>query len=349
MATAYHDEAVRRRLECLRAKRGKRIEGFERDNVTLHLKKVIQDQSHALEHVLNFFPEKAHELVQKILSIKGRIVITGMGKSGIVAQKLAATFSSLSITSFFLHPSDAMHGDIGGVGDSDLCIVLSKSGAGSELEQLVPVLMAKKVFTVLISCAPGALAKKCDLSIVLPLEKEAGKLALAPTSSSTIMMVFGDAVALVASSYMGFSRKDFARNHPGGSLGKTLLLTCKYFMHTHADLPLVFTTTPFKDLILIITQKKLGIGIVIDQSHEVLGVITDGDIRRAYEEFDSALFNKRACDIMTEDPKTITPDCLAQDALKIMKNFSITSLIITTDEKVVGMVHIHDLIKAGIQ
>jgi arabinose-5-phosphate isomerase len=318
-------------------------------NISQELISVISKEIEALNSLVKNFPHQAEILVEKILQTNGRVVFSGMGKSGHVAKKLVATFAGLGIQSMFLHPAESLHGDLGMINSQDLFIAISKSGTGIELEQIIPVLKSQGNFCCLISCVPGgALTKLVDLSIVLPFTAEACELNLAPTSSSTLCMAFGDALAVVVSKIKGFGKNDFAKLHPSGALGKKLLLKVASLMAKGDLLALIYPETNFKDLLLKITNKKLGVGIVVDQKNILLGIITDGDLRRACE-LGPKVFEKTAKDIMKSDPKMILQETLAYDALQFMEQFNITSLVVTDqNKKVVGLIHIHDLIKAGI-
>lgn len=308
---------------------------------------VIQAEAEALFALAKKLPTGASTLVDLILATTGKVVFSGTGKSGLIAKKIVATFSSLGIPSFFLHPTEAVHGDLGAVQPGDLFIALSKSGTGWEFEYILPVLRSQNIHTTLICCSKGNVADLVQLTLLLPFDQEACVLGLAPTSSSTLMLAFGDALAVVVSSKRQFSKQAFARNHPAGALGKKLLLTIRHLMLTGEQLPLVSPDCLFQDLLVLITSKKCGLGIVIDQQQHLLGVVTDGDLRRACNQGPS-VFEKTAQQIATVNPKTIHPDTLAYVALQVMEDFNITSLVITDNNQVVGLVHIHDLIKAGI-
>lgn len=312
------------------------------------LVEVMRKEADAIVAIINQFPSNAWQLVDRILHTSGKVIFSGMGKSGLIAQKLAATCSSLGLPSFFLHPSDALHGDLGAVQGQDLFIALSKSATGEEFDYIFPVLKSRRVGTCLICCSQGKLVEKADLVVALPIQSEACSLNLAPTTSSTLMMAFGDALAVVTSSLKGFGRHEFACNHPAGALGKRLLLTVRSMMHQSASLPLLMPTTAFKDLLVTITTKKLGLGIVVDARMALEGIVTDGDLRRACE-LGPEVFNKTAIEIATIHPKFISPDILAYAALQMMEDFNITSLVVVEKQQVVGLVHIHDLIKAGIR
>ena len=309
---------------------------------------VLERESKALLNLVKNIPDSAPILVEKVLKTSGRVVFSGMGKSGHICRKLAATFSSMGTPSLFLHPSEALHGDLGMVHQNDFFIALSKSGTGKELGDVISGLHAQGNETALICCREGALASVVDLVVTLPFEREACEMNLAPTSSSTLMIAFGDAVAVAVSKAIGFEQKDFARTHPAGALGQKLLRTVDSFMYKKDELPLVDTSTSFQDLLVITTRKKLGLAIVVDKNNFLQGIITDGDLRRGCE-LGPELFTKCAKDIMTINPKTIKSGEKAYTALQVMEEFNITSLVVQTDDCVVGVIHIHDLVKAGIK
>lgn len=309
---------------------------------------VLIKEAHAISLVSKNLPDAAIELVYKIFQTTGRIVFSGIGKSGLVARKLAATYSSVGIPAFFLHPGDALHGDLGMVRPEDLFVALSKSATGTELEQIVTVLRAQGNWTSLICCGNGRLTEMVDLVVNLPFQGEACFMNLAPTSSSTLMIAFGDAIALAASKKKGFGPEGFARSHPNGALGRRLTLTVRSFMNTLATVPLLSPVLCFKDVLCKISYYKLGIGLVVDSDHRLMGIITDGDLRRACEQ-GPTVFNCCAADIMTKNPKTIEATRLAYDALLLMEKFNITSLAVMEHNQPVGVVHIHDLVKAGLR
>jgi arabinose-5-phosphate isomerase len=309
---------------------------------------VLRLEADAIKKVIDEFPDEAVGLVKQILQTSGRVVFSGMGKSGHIARKLVATFSSMGTPALFLHPSEALHGDLGMVNSDDLFIALSKSGTGSELAQVINVLKLQKNRTALICCSRGALGSIVDLVVQLPFEREACDMNLAPTSSSTLMIAFGDAVSVAVSKVRGFEQNDFARTHPAGSLGKRLLSTVQMFMYEKDELPFVSPDTTFQEVILRATEKKLGVAIVADKERRLRGIITDGDLRRSCEH-GAKLFSKKAHDIMSKNPKVIAADAKAYSALEIMEQFNITSLLVVEKDVVVGLVHIHDLVKAGIK
>lgn len=310
---------------------------------------VISQEAAALLYLQQNVPSAAVLFVEKIMQTSGKVVFSGIGKSGLVAQKLSATFSSLGIPSIFIHACDALHGDLGTIQSHDIFVGLSKSGTGSELESFYSAVKNQNIYSVLICCGDGTLCLLADLVIKLPFDKEACMLNLAPTSSSTLMVAFGDAIAVAVSTLKNFGKTDFAKNHPAGALGRRLTLTVQYFMHDSFGLPMISPCAEFSDVLYTISSKKLGIGIVADSDKKLLGVITDGDLRRACNKFGPNVFTKKASDIMTLGPKTIEMSCLASEALTVMENFNITSLIVIHQDCVAGVIHIHDLIKAGIK
>jgi arabinose-5-phosphate isomerase len=295
----------------------------------------------------NNLPINSVDLVNAILNTSGRVIFSGMGKSGLVAKKLVATFSSTGTPALYLDPAQAMHGDLGMLKPEDLFIALSKSGSGLELEQILSILKNNENYTVLISCAKGPLSGLVNLDICLPFTKEACHLNLAPTTSSTLTMAFGDAVSVAVSKLKNFGKSDFARAHPAGALGKRLLLKVKNLI-INQDLPLLNLENSFQDILYLISSKKLGLGLVVDYNKKLLGIITDGDLRRSVQA-GPTVFNLSAKDIMTKNPKIINQNILAYDALKIMENFKITSLVTVDDNNLVtGVIHIHDILKQGI-
>ena len=316
-------------------------------NILHTLKAVLTDEATTLFALTEQIPLTATTLAERICSCTGKIIWLGMGKSGHIGRKLAATFASLGMVSFFVHPSETLHGDLGMISPNDICIILSKSATGSELTSLIPLLQHQGTHVSLISCRAGALTQKVDLSVVLPFDKEACALNLAPTSSSTLMLAFGDALAVACSMARGFTSKDFARLHPGGALGKSLLSTVSSLMHTK-DLPFLSPNSSFQDLLVTITAKKLGLGIVLHPDRSLMGIITDGDLRRACEQ-GASVFERTAAEIMTVNPLTISPDIHAYTALENMEDAAITSLVVYDNAQVVGLIHLHDLVKAGIK
>lgn len=319
-------------------------------NLLEELKIVISKEAQELLFLSNNIPENSINLLEKIISCNGKIVTLGIGKSGIVAKKFAATFSSLGFPSIFLHPVEALHGDIGVVKKEDVCILFSKSGFGSELAQVALALKTFENFVSLISCnTSNKHMANVDLEVSLPFKMEACALNLAPTTSSTLMLAFGDALAVVASQLKNFKNSDFARFHPNGSLGKKLLLNVGDIMHSGEQLPLVAPECKFSDLIYTMSSKKLGIAIVVNSSKQLLGIVTDGDLRRACATYESKVFEKLAFEFMTPNPKVTTISVKAKDALEEMEESFITSLVVLNENRVVGLVHIHDILSSGVR
>lgn len=309
---------------------------------------ILYQEADSINHIIKHFPSQAVQLVEQILQTLGKVVFTGNGKSGLIARKLAATFSSLGTPSCFLHPSDALHGDLGMIQKNDLIIILSKSGTGFEFDHIIRFSKSQNIFIGLLCCDQGPLSNKVNLTIILPLKKEACHLNLAPTNSSTVMIAFGDALAIVLSKLKAFDKNNFACFHPAGTLGKKLLLRVSALMYARDGLPLLSPDTSFQEVIVSITSKKLGTGIVVDAQQKLLGVITDGDLRRACA-LGLDVFTKTSIEIMTPHPKSIPPDMLAHDALLLMEKHNITSLVVAENQKVVGLIHIHDIIKTGLK
>jgi arabinose-5-phosphate isomerase len=286
--------------------------------------------------------------VEEIYRCKGKVVISGIGKSGIVAQKIVATFNSTGTNSIFLHSADSIHGDLGVVREDDIVILISKSGSTTEVMRLIPVLVKIGVKIILITGnIESQIAESADIVLDASVKEEACPLNLAPTSSSTSALVLGDALAVALLEKRGFTEEDFAAVHPGGILGRKLLLKIQDLMVKGKDIPIVFPNTGLKEIIYMISSKRLGCTVVKNKD-KILGMITDGDIRRLLaKDFD---INKiTAKDIMSRNPKTISETMLAKNALEIMEKNKITQLIICNkSNKLAGIVHIHSLVELGL-
>jgi arabinose-5-phosphate isomerase len=280
---------------------------------------------------------------------KGRVIVTGMGKSGHIANKIAATLASTGTPSFFVHPGEASHGDLGMITGNDVVLAISNSGNTAEITTILPLI--KRMGAPLISMTgnpKSTLATQSNIHLDISIKEEACPLGLAPTSSTTATLVMGDALAVALLESKGFSEKDFAFSHPGGSLGKKLLLTVNDIMHTGDRIPKVTEGTLLADGLLEISKKGFGMTAIVDQYDFLKGLFTDGDLRRA---FDARLdlLKTPIEKVMTTKCKTINADILAAEALSIMENNKITGLLVTSNEnKVVGIVHMHDLIHAGV-
>lgn len=278
----------------------------------------------------------------------GRVIVTGMGKSGIVAKKIASTFSSIGISAFFFHPAEGIHGDLGVVRGDDLLIAISKSGDTEEIVKVLPLFKRLMIpIIAIIGNRNSVLARDANAVLDVSVPEEACMINLVPTSSTTAAMVMGDALAMVLLERRGFSEDDFATLHPGGSIGRTLTKV-EQLMHTGDEIPMVKGETPFSESVLEMTGKRLGITTVADDGNHLLGIITDGDLRRAIEK-KLPLDKMKAVDVMTRNPKTITPNKLCVEALNIMEKHKITSLVVTNkNSKIVGVIHMHDILQAKV-
>ncbi|MBI5215223.1 MAG: KpsF/GutQ family sugar-phosphate isomerase [Ignavibacteriae bacterium] len=311
-------------------------------------KEVVRIELDAVTELQNRIDENFAIAVETMFTCKGRIVVSGMGKSGLIARKIVATFNSTGTPSMFLHPSDAIHGDLGMVRSEDVVLCLSKSGDTNELQQLIPLFKRIGVPIILMTGNPGSkLAQHSSVVLDVSVREEACPFDLAPTASTTAMLVMGDALAIALLDKRNFTREDFAMFHPGGNLGKRLLLKVEELMMTGDAVPKVQNTVPLRDAILEITSKRLGATCVVDANDNLIGIITDGDLRRLLQKT-TDVTNITAEMAMTKRPKTISKDLLAELALNEMEAFSITQLIVVdSGNRPVGMIHLHELVKAG--
>ena len=310
---------------------------------------VIETEAQAVFELTQRLGESFERACELLLSCQGRIVVTGMGKSGHIGNKIAATLSSTGSPSFFMHPGEASHGDLGMITRQDTVIAISNSGNTHEILTLLPLLKRLGVPLIALSGNPDStLSKMADVSLDVSVSREACPLGLAPTTSTTVSLVMGDALAIALLQARGFSAEDFALSHPGGTIGKRLLLLIDEICHKGEAMPLVYEDVTIREALLEVTAKKLGMTCVIDSNGYLKGIYTDGDIRRTLT---------RQCDINTTSLKEVmTPNCrtirygmLAAEALAIMQQFSITSLVIIDDEKKpVAVVHLHDLLRSGV-
>ncbi|RJP61408.1 MAG: KpsF/GutQ family sugar-phosphate isomerase [Ignavibacteriales bacterium] len=313
-------------------------------------KEVIKIEAEAVLNLESSINEEFAKAVKIISESKGRVIITGMGKSGLVARKIVATLNSTGTASVYLHPTDALHGDLGMVRAEDVVILISKSGNTEEIANLVPLL--KRLNPVLIGMVgnkDSKVGRECDIVLNTSVKEEACPYDLAPTSSSTATLVMGDALAIALIEQKGFTKEDFALLHPGGSLGKRLSLKISEIMYIGEKIPVVKESTSLKDAIFEITSKRLGVTVVVNDDETVTGIITDGDLRRLLEK-PTDIKTLKAVDVMTKNPKTIKPEYLASFALQFMENYKITSLVVIDDlNKPVGIVHLHDLVELGLK
>jgi arabinose-5-phosphate isomerase len=314
-------------------------------------KKVIRIEAEALLALADAINGEFERAVELILGSQGRVVVTGMGKSGLIGQKIASTMASTGTPAFFLHPAEGIHGDLGMIMKGDVVIALSNSGETDEVIRILPVIKRLGASLIAMTGNPAsALAKSGDVFLDVSVKEEACPLGLAPTASTTATLAMGDALAVALLVKRGFNAEDFALFHPGGALGKKLILKVEDLMHSGSAVPLVNSATLMREALFTITSKRLGITGVTDADGDLLGVITDGDLRRALEKGVDIL-NQTAGDVMTGRPKRIGRAELAARALQQMEQFSITSLFVFEDgdaKKPVGIIHLHDLLKAGI-
>jgi arabinose-5-phosphate isomerase len=312
-------------------------------------KEVIRKEAEAVAALEKKIDDNFVRAVELILKCNGRVIVTGIGKSGIIGKKIAATLTSTGTAAFFLHPAEGIHGDLGMVQKNDVVIAITKSGGTDELYQLIPLFKRLGVPIITLTGNPdSSVAEKSDVVIDVSVAHEACGNDLVPTSSTTAALVMGDALAIALLDERHFSSEDFALLHPGGHLGRKLLLKVSDIMHTGDDIPKVFEDTGMKQVILEMTSKRLGTTTVVNQKGELTGIFTDGDLRRLVERTDD-IFSLKAGKVMTKNPKTIDPDDLAAKALNLMESYSITSLVVTDEKKQpVGMVHLHDILKAGV-
>ncbi|MDY6400204.1 MAG: KpsF/GutQ family sugar-phosphate isomerase [Synergistales bacterium] len=286
---------------------------------------------------------------REIFACEGRVVVVGLGKSGHVGRKISATLASLGTPSFFLHAAEAFHGDLGMVRREDVGLLISNSGASSEIVALLPHFrrIGAKMIAVTGSLA-SPLALHSDIIINAHVETEGDPLQLAPMSSTTLELAVGDALAVLVETLRGLKREDFALFHPGGTLGRKLLTRASDLMGTGEQLPIVKKGVTVKDALFVITGKGYGATCVVDENDNLIGIFTDGDLRRLMEKSGNDAFNTKIDDAMTKTPRTISPEALAAEAVRIMEQKEISVLIVTENNKPVGIVHIHDLLKAGI-
>jgi arabinose-5-phosphate isomerase len=316
-------------------------------------KKVLRIEADAVARLIDRLDSNFDRAVELIMGCKGRVVVTGMGKSGHIGNKIAATLASTGTPALFLHPAEGIHGDLGMVTKGDIVIALSNSGETEELSRMLPSL--KRIGIKIIALTgntESTLARNSDVVIDVGVKEEACPLGLAPTASTTATLAMGDALAVVLLDRRGFKEEDFACYHPGGSLGKRLLLHVRDIMHTGDAIPKVSAESLVKEAIYEISSKKMGVTSVLDKAGKLLGVISDGDLRRWMERTEKTgenLLAKRAREIMTSNPKVIGKDALAAEAVAIMESNSITCLLILdNDNRPEGVIHLHDLLKAGV-
>ncbi|NCN89638.1 MAG: KpsF/GutQ family sugar-phosphate isomerase [Gallionella sp.] len=287
--------------------------------------------------------------IELILACQGRVIVSGMGKSGHVARKIAATFSSTGTPAYFVHPGEASHGDLGMVTRDDVFLALSYSGESEELLTIVPILKRQGAKLISLTGNPqSTLAREADVHLDGAVAQEACPMGLAPTASTTAALALGDALAVALLDTKGFGEADFARSHPGGSLGRRLLTHVRDIMHSHASIPAVREEATLAEAILEMSRKGLGMTGITDESHRLLGIYTDGDLRRTLQkklDFNSTPIRS----VMSRTPRSIAPDALAVEAVQLMEQYSITQLLVVDEHnKLVGALNMHDLLKAKV-
>jgi arabinose-5-phosphate isomerase len=314
-------------------------------------KKVIRIEAEALQALADSIDGAFEAAVRLILTAPGRVVVTGMGKSGLIGQKIASTLASTGTPAFFLHPAEGVHGDLGMIMKGDVVLAMSNSGETDEVLRILPVIKRMGISLISLAGNPNStLAKAGDVFLNVAVREEACPLGLAPTASTTATLAMGDALAVALLLERGFQAEDFALFHPGGSLGRKLLLTVGDLMHRDDKVPLVDESTQMQEALFVITAKGLGVTGVTDAGGALVGVITDGDLRRALAH-GTDILHAAARDLMKRNPKRIRQDALAAKALQQMEQYSITSLFVFADDQAtqpVGVVHLHDLLKAGL-
>ncbi len=312
----------------------------------------LKIEAEAIENLIPRIDDEFESAVQEILNCHARVIITGMGKSGHIGRKIAATLASTGTPSFFMHPAEAFHGDLGMVTENDVVIAISNSGESSEIVNILPII--KRIGANIIAMSgrrESTLGRNCDYFINIGVEREACPLGLAPTASTTATLAMGDAIAMSLMEKRNFTSKDFAMFHPGGALGRKLLLTVEDVMHIDDENPIIHVGNTVKDALFVMTEKGLGAVSVIDVDEKIVGIITDGIIRRAISK-DKSLLDESVENIMFDKPLTISPNKLAAEALSVMdkhKPRPVTVLpVVDENKKVVGIVHLTDLLRQGI-
>lgn len=312
-------------------------------------KSILEQEAKAIHLIAERLDDRFSVAVELLASCAGKIIISGMGKSGIIGQKIAATMASTGSTALFLHPADAAHGDLGIVSRNDVVICLSKSGTTDELNFILPALKEIGVSIIALTGNPRSfLAQNADIMLDTGIEKEACPYDLAPTTSTTAMLAMGDALAIALMQQKNFTQRDFALTHPKGSLGRRLTVKVSSVMAKERAVPLVKENAPVTELILEMTSKRYGVSAVVNEEGRLTGIFTDGDLRRLVQN-GTEFLSRTAGSVMTPNPKTVTTTTLAKECLDILETYRITQLMVCDSEhKPVGLVHIHDLITLGL-
>jgi arabinose-5-phosphate isomerase len=312
-------------------------------------KEVLAIELNAIQQLEKAFNEDFHKACEILFACQGRVIVIGIGKSGHIANKIASTLASTGTPAFFIHPAEASHGDLGMITKQDVVIMISSSGYTEEILDIIPLIKRLNVPLISLTGNPqSTLAKTADININISVEKEACPLNLAPTASTTATLVMGDALAIALLQARGFTKEDFAFVHPKGSLGKRLLLKVSDIMHTGSDIPKIQVDALLSEALIEMSQKKLGLVTIVDKQDKILGVFTDGDLRRTLEK-GIDFKNTYIKSVMTQKGITVKPDMMATEALYLMEKHKIIPLLVVTDDNVlVGAFNIHDLLRAGI-
>lgn len=309
---------------------------------------VTRAEISGVQSLINFFDESYIKTIDLILNCKGRVILSGMGKSGHIAHKIASTLSSTGTPSFFVHPGEASHGDLGMITANDVAILLSNSGETIELRDILYYCKRFGIPTIsIVRKSESELAKLSDVALVIPALPEANQIN-APTTSTTMMLVLGDAIAVTLLQVKGFNSEKFGIFHPGGKIG-TSFIKVKDLMRFGELLPLIDEGAEVSDLLIEMTSKHLGCAIVINKNKALLGIVTDGDLRRHLNQKNKEFLHRTAGDLMTKDPLTVDQNSLAIEAIKIMNDRSITSLIVAEKGEPIGIIHIHDCLRIGVR
>lgn len=310
----------------------------------------LRIEQQAIDVLATQIDDRFNRACEVLLQCNGRVVITGMGKSGHIGRKMAATFASTGTPSFFMHPGEAGHGDLGMLVRGDVLIAISNSGKSDEIMMLMPLIKHLGVPMITISRTDkGPMPQNADIALTLGESDEACPLGLAPTSSTTATLVLGDALAVALLEARGFTADDFARSHPAGALGKRLLLHVKHLMHTGEELPKVSPETPMNQVLYEISNKRLGLTTIVDEQDHLLGIFTDGDLRRLIDKQQGFDVNLPVSEVMTKKPSTISQEARAVEALQQLNQKKISQFVVVDDQnKVIGVISMHDLIQAGV-
>ena len=310
--------------------------------------RVLDIESAAIKNLKGTLNKSFVEACEACENCKGKIIVMGLGKSGHIADKIAATFASTGTPAFFIHPSEAIHGDLGMIDKEDVVLILSNSGETEEIVSLIP--MIKKMGITIIALTgnkKSKLSKEASVHVYVEVKEEACPMNLAPTASTTAALAMGDAIAVALLEKKGFTKEDFAKSHPGGSLGRKLLLSLGDIMHKNNEIPIVYETDKLASGLIEMSEKALGMTAVLNDNNELVGIFTDGDLRRTLEnkvDIQSTYMKE----VMSKDPYIMNEDTLAYNAVATIQEMKITSLLIVKDKRVIGALNIHDLFRAGV-